>query len=529
MDTDVRALERRFAKDPTDQEALERLVAARRRARLPATMAQLAARCVPPRTFTSPHKLLVSVVLPDGRMDTLARTNMGGAGDTVPLPAHSLLVLMPLDRHEPLARIVDSLGGEPALGLTLTAGASHERGAELPAAALAKLPGLERLDGDGMVVKAKTAVALAKCKALATLDLCGGETEPGALSALAKLPGLVQLRVHDVEHRDFAPLVDAPHLERLELWGATFGAAGARALAKAPSLRALHLRGVEGIDAATVDGLAGWPRLERLGFHDGVDDAVAERLGALERLVALELAYVEGQGLTLAVCKALAALRVLERLELDGCRKLSDDGLAALAKGMPRLGHLDLRLGEQLTSRGVGALGGLARLRALRLESCSRVDDAALKRVAALPALERLDLKYCGRVTDKGLAALGKARGLVELDLSRTKLGAKGIAALAKAGAPLRALSAAEADDAVMAAVAGFPGLRLLRFDAADGLTPAGLATLATLPGLEDVCSVLPRRFGKKELRPLLGRPGLRVRVDVPYGGSTWAPFGREA
>lgn len=525
MDADVRALERAFAKDPTDQDALARLIAARRRARLPATAELLAARVYPPRTFTSKFKLLVSVVLPDGRADVLARTNQGGAGDTVQVPAHRLLVLMPLERKEPLEEIVASLADEPAVGLSLTSGASHARGAELPAAALAKLPGLERLEGDGLSVTAKTAAALAKCKALAVVHLTG-TTEPAALPALAKLPALVELRLHGVEHPDFAPLVDAPHLERLELWGGTFGVAGGKALAKAPALRALHLRGVEGVDRDMLGVLAGWPRLERLG----VSDAAATHLAGLERLVALELAHVEGQGLTLEVCKAIAKLGRLEKLELDGCRQLRDDGLAALAKGLPRLAHLDLRLGEQVSSKGVAALGGLEELARLRLESCGKVDDAAVKSAAALPALEALDLKYCGRVTDKGIAALAKAARLTELDVARTTVGAKGIAALAKAGTPLRALSAAEADDALLAEVAKLQGLRLLRFDPADGLTKAGLAELAKLPELEDVCVVLPKRLGKKDLKPLLAaRPGVRLRVDVPYGGSTWAPFGREA
>lgn len=529
MDADVRALERSFAKDRTDQDTLARLLAARRRAKLPATGELLAARVFPARTFTTRFKLLVCVVLPDGRLDTLARTNMGGAGDTVPVPAHRLLVLMPLERREPLEELVASLADEPALGLRLTSGASHARGAELPAATLARLPGLERLEADGVKVTAKAAAALAKCGALAVVEL-SGEVEPAALPALAKLPALVDLRLPAVEHPDFAPLAAAPHLERLALRGGTFGVAAARALAKAPALRALHLDGVEGLDGDVLGALAGWPRLERLGLEDGVTDEAATHLAALERLVALELAHVEGQGLTLGVCKALAKLGRLERLDLDGCRQLQDDGLAALARGLPGLVHLDLRLGEQVTSKGLGALGGLARLARLRLDACSKVDDAAVKAAAALPALEALDLKYCGRVTDTGVAALAKARRLAELDLSRTKTGAKGLAALVKAGTPLRALSLAEADDALLAEASRLTGLRLVCFDVAPGLTPAGLAALAKLPELEDLCAVLPKRFGKKDLKPLrAARPGLRLRVDVPYGGSAWTPFGRDA
>jgi hypothetical protein len=144
----------------------------------------------------------------------------------------------------------------------------------------------------------------------------------------------------------------------------------------------------------------------------------------------------------------LAALTSLTCLDLGWCGAVGDaDALAALPALAPSL--RDLRLSHtrvtdaalpalrpltRLTALALGglpltdaaaaaALERLPLLRALHLERCPGVGDAALGALArACPALEELELAYSG-ARDAGVAQLGALRRLRRLGLDACAVG----------------------------------------------------------------------------------------------------------
>jgi hypothetical protein len=197
---------------------------------------------------------------------------------------------------------------------------------------------------------------------------------------------------------------------------ATLAAAPPASLSTLTSLR-FAFCDVEGadIEAALSGSGRGLRSLSLEGTHKVTDAAAARlvaRLGG-PSLEALSLYW----GLTVhdAVLTAGALCPGLTRLNLSGCKSVTDAALAAVAGGCPALASLDVTRCPALTDGGVaaavGGCGGgappLARLTELRCYACEAVGDATLTALgAACPALEVLDCCGATGATDAGVAAL---------------------------------------------------------------------------------------------------------------------------
>ena len=219
---------------------------------------------------------------------------------------------------------------------------------------------------------------------------------------------------------------------------ATLAAAPPAALASLTSLR-FAFCDVTGADVEAALGAAGrgLRSLALEGTHR-VTDAAAARLVAVCGGPALEsLSLYWSLGAHDAVLTAAALCPALTRLNLSGCKAVSDAALGAVAEGCPALASLDVTRCPALTDAGLAAalaVGPLGRLTELRAYACEAVGDATLHALASsCPALQVLDLCGATAATDAGVASLAAGcRGLREVGLGWVAgVGDGGVTALA--------------------------------------------------------------------------------------------------
>ena len=270
---------------------------------------------------------------------------------------------------------------------------------------------------------------------------------------------------------------------------------------------------------------------------------------------------LESNGLmTDAALSRITALPHLTSLSLNGSRELTDDGLRHLAR-MPQLEHLSLT-GAKITDRGLSVLSALPNLRSFELNwqrdisdagvahlrSCERLErvdlmgsqtgDGAIDALQGKPALRdfksgrlvtdnglrllrnfpayqpggRGELLIDGPFTDEGLSALVDLHGIGAIDLFWHVTGVTGAGFAHLASLPgLEALGAdgALATDEAMAHIASMPALRKLRAQEAAA-TDAGFVALSRSRTLEGFWGRECPHFGDRGFRALSTMPTLR-------------------
>jgi hypothetical protein len=162
-----------------------------------------------------------------------------------------------------------------------------------------------------------------------------------------------------------------------------------------------------------------------------------------------QLEVVNCTGLTDTSLHKLCVLTQLTRLALSGCCKVTNLGIASIARAMQELRALDLSgCHAHLSEAGVQSLRMLRNLTALDLRSNSLVQDAdvaalvphtphlqdlnlrdtsvtnaTMQAIAAnLPCLTLLNVEYCHGVTDKGIGRLTALHDLRMLRLYGTQV-----------------------------------------------------------------------------------------------------------
>jgi F-box/leucine-rich repeat protein 14 len=267
------------------------------------------------------------------------------------------------------------------------------------------------------------------------------------------------------------------------------------------------------------------------------------------------------QSINLSNCKRLtneglaavaAACPQLESLDLGGCSRLTNEGLRALA-ALPcargNLHRLSLRSCYQITDTGVGHLvglttkttinsdeseaeksakiGGLLALEDLSLQDCQKLTDAALcllqeEGSSCRRTLRRLNLSFCAGITDGGLRSLGRLGALEALCLRACdNIGDRGLAHLAEASVRLNSLdvSFCAVSDTGLAHIAG--GLFSLRQLAVVGccrITDEGLCRVAkTLLDLDTLSVGQCVRLSDRSLEAMAAHLRHLRRLDL-YG-----------
>ena len=188
------------------------------------------------------------------------------------------------------------------------------------------------------------------------------------------------------------------------------------ALARCGTLRRVNLNAAQHLGDAALDALSeNNPHLERVSLYWNVRVTDPAIVALCARCANLERLDVSGcKRLTDGCAAAIASLSNLRRLNLTRCR-LTDDGLRAICLSpsvVSTLEHLNLYAAPCVTSKSLRCVAACDRLTFLDLCGAARLDDDALRDVAeGCLNVRSLNLSWCPNVTDRGLLAVAKRLG----------------------------------------------------------------------------------------------------------------------
>lgn len=253
------------------------------------------------------------------------------------------------------------------------------------------------------------------------VDLRASWVTDSDLSQLAAMPYLTNLDLSQTRITDLGlqQLKAAPGIIELNLYYAEqITDEGMAAVKGWKKLKRINLRGTKVTDT-TLEHLANVTTLESIdvGFAQ-ITDVGLDRLTPLVNLKEL---VVGGNKLTDMGLQALRQLPSLTHLSLGGSQR-TDSGLWTISlteQGLDSIITLknlrELRLdGMPVTVRWLEKLKVLTKLERLSLQGCKRVGDDAAPLLSVWPTLRILDLKGTA-VTEKGLAELHRAKPAAQI------------------------------------------------------------------------------------------------------------------
>ncbi|MFO0881377.1 MAG: protein kinase [Gemmataceae bacterium] len=185
----------------------------------------------------------------------------------------------------------------------------------------------------------------------------------------------------------------------------------------------------------------------------------------------------------------LQGLTQLQSLNLEGCRRISDVGLAFL-RGLTQLRSLDLNDCYGITNTGITHLRSLNQLQSLNLKNCYLITDAGLAHLKGLTQLQSLNLYGCNQITNTGLAYLKSLTQLQSLNLyGCNQITDTGLTHL-KSLTQLQSLNLGGCEqitDGGLAHLKGLTQLQSLNLDGCKQITDGGLAHLKSLTQLQSL------------------------------------------
>jgi Leucine-rich repeat (LRR) protein len=233
-----------------------------------------------------------------------------------------------------------------------------------------------------------------------TIDLRAGWVSDADMPRLARMPDLrrLDLSLTRISDRGLRALKSASSIEELNLYFAEqITDEGASVVRNWKHLKKLNLHGTK-ITDSTLEFLAGIPTLEWLdvGWAQ-ITDTGLEHLSALTNLKWLSMG---GNKLTDASLQFLRQMPQLEYLDIGGQQR-TDSGLWSLTltdAGMQSIAAVtelrELRMeGRGVTTRGLESLSHLTRLERLNLQGCKRLRDDAASVLGSMKQLRILDVK----------------------------------------------------------------------------------------------------------------------------------------
>ena len=169
------------------------------------------------------------------------------------------------------------------------------------------------------------------------------------------------------------------------------------------------------------DGVQWWSRTDSQVIAALINVAGAAELSSVSFVGFQSVCDIEVTYLADCYCSTL------RRVDLSGCRSLTDAALAALAERcLNRLRELAFAA-TRVTDAGVAALvAGCPRLQRVDMADCPALSDAAVQSLASCcPRLERVSLRRCRQLTSAALDALVRhCPHLQTLDLGGTSIDA---------------------------------------------------------------------------------------------------------
>lgn len=251
---------------------------------------------------------------------------------------------------------------------------------------------------------------------IVAVDLRASWVTDSDLPALAALPHLSRLDLSGTRITDHGlqQLKDAPGITELNLrYAELITDAGLSAVKNWKHLKQLNLRGTK-ITDTTLQHLSGVTSLESLNIgYAQITDVGLDLITSLPNLKELAIG---GNKLTDNGLQPLRELPGLTYLDLSGSQRtdsglwsvsLNESGLEAIAtlKNLRRL-RLD---GTLVSAHGLEKLRDLTLLERLDLQGCKRVGDDAVPVLASFHSLHELDVTGTS-ITGKGIAALQQAQ-----------------------------------------------------------------------------------------------------------------------
>jgi Leucine-rich repeat (LRR) protein len=258
-------------------------------------------------------------------------------------------------------------------------------------------------------------LACSACGAAENVDLRASWVTDSDIPRLAQMRDLrrLDLSLTRISDRGLRALKTAPAIEELNLYFAEqITDEGASVVKNWKHLKRLNLRGTK-ITDSTLEFLAGVPTLEWLdvGWAQTTDTGF-DHLAALTNLRALTMG---GNKLTDTALQFLRQMPQLEYLDISGQQR-TDSGLWSLMlteTGMQSIASVtelrELRIGgTAVTTRGLEPLRSLSKLERLDLQGCKRLKDDAAGVLATFKQLRVLDLKDSG-LSEQAVATLKSA------------------------------------------------------------------------------------------------------------------------
>ncbi|KAF5785683.1 putative leucine-rich repeat domain superfamily [Helianthus annuus] len=137
--------------------------------------------------------------------------------------------------------------------------------------------------------------------------------------------------------------------------------------------------------------------------------------------IILEFAQgIEDKHLSILRNQFSGALSNLEHLNLNGCQKISDNGIEAITKACPSLKIFSIYWNVRVTDVGISHLvNNCKHIVDLNLSGCKGISDKSLQMISeSYLHLESLDITRCVKITDGGLQhVMVKCSGLKSLNL----------------------------------------------------------------------------------------------------------------
>jgi internalin A len=267
------------------------------------------------------------------------------------------------------------------------------------------------------ITSAGGSVKVDKAGHITSVDLRSSWVTDSDMPLLAQLPQLanLDLSMTRITDRGLQQLKSAPAIVELNLYYAEqITDEGLAAIKGWKRLKNLNVRGTR-ITDATLEHAASVPTLEVLDVgYAQVTDVGLDHLASLTNLKELALG---GNKLTDAGLQSLRYLTALTRLDLAGLQR-TDSGLWSISltdSGINAIATLkdlrELRLdGMPVSGRSLEKLKTLTNLERLSLQGCKRVgDDAAAVIASSWPALKAVDLKGTA-ITEEAIAGLRRSK-----------------------------------------------------------------------------------------------------------------------
>jgi len=198
--------------------------------------------------------------------------------------------------------------------------------------------------------------ALKGWKKLKRLNIRGTKISDTALEHISGIQTLESVNVGSAMITDVGieRLTSLPNLKELSMGGNELGDAGLHALRQMPGLTLLDLSGRQGTDSNV------WSiNMSEVGFEAvlTLKELRELRIGCASVGVGIEgqrFATVSTVNVSARWLERMKALPKLEKLKLQGCNRIDDEAVAALA-ALPSLREVDLK-GTPVTEKGVAAL-----------------------------------------------------------------------------------------------------------------------------------------------------------------------------